>query len=87
MYCNCHRNLVAGNIGNAISKVVKTISKAAQGDLTVSFDIKRRDEFQILVDSLEHMMENMRKLIGEVAEVGLEFAKSSELVSKPPQIS
>ncbi len=74
--------LVAGNIGNAISKVVKTISKAAQGDLTVSFDIKRRDEFQILVDSLEHMMENMRKLIGEVAEVGLEFAKSSELVSK-----
>ncbi|MDD4112038.1 MAG: methyl-accepting chemotaxis protein [Herbinix sp.] len=74
--------MIAGSIGNAITKVVHTISRAAQGDLTVSFETKRRDEFQLLADSLEHMMENMRRLIGEVAEIGLEFAASSEVVSR-----
>ena len=52
--------IIAGSVGNAITKVVSTISKAAQGDLTVSFGIKRKDEFQLLVDSLENMMENIR---------------------------
>lgn len=74
--------IIAGSVGNAITKVVSTISKAAQGDLTVSFGIKRKDEFQLLVDSLENMMENIRRLIGEVAEIGLEFANSSDFVSK-----
>ena len=74
--------MIAGNVGNAITNVVKSIARAARGDLTVSFATKRKDEFQYLADSLEHMMENMRKLIGEVAEIGLEFANSSEMVSR-----
>lgn len=74
--------VIAGSVGNAVSKVVETISKAAKGDLTVSFETKRSDEFKLIADSLEHMMENMRRLIGEVADIGLEFASSSEIVSK-----
>ncbi|NLO08417.1 MAG: methyl-accepting chemotaxis protein [Clostridiales bacterium] len=74
--------ITAGSIGNAISKLVHTISKASKGDLTVSFETKRRDEFLLLANSLEHMTESMRGLIGEVAEIGLEFANSSEIVSR-----
>lgn len=74
--------IIAGSVGNAITKLVHTISKASQGDLTVTFETRQRDEFQLLANSLEHMMESMRSLIGEVAEIGLEFANSSEIVSK-----
>lgn len=73
--------LLAVGIGYAISKLVKSISLAAQGDLTTKFDTKRKDEFKILSESLEDMMVGMRNLIGEVAVIGLKFGDSAGLVS------
>lgn len=74
--------IIAGGVGNAITSVVNSITKVANGDLTVSFASKRKDEFKYLADNMEHMMERIRTLIGEVAEIGLEFARSSEMVSQ-----
>jgi methyl-accepting chemotaxis protein len=73
--------IIAAGIGNAISKLVKAISKAANGDLTTTFDTRRKDEFRILSHSLNDMMGSMRNLIGEVAEVGLKFSDSTKVVS------
>lgn len=73
--------LLAVGIGYAISKLVKSISLAAQGDLTTKFDTKRKDEFLVLSNSLEDMMGGMRNLIGEVAVIGLKFGDSAGLVS------
>jgi len=72
---------IAGGIGNAISKLVKAISRAAKGDLTTTFDTKRKDEFLILSRSLTDMMVGMRSLIGEVAEIGNKFSGSADFVS------
>lgn len=69
--------MISGSIGKAISQLVASISRAAKGDLTSSFETKRKDEFLILSRSLHDMMGGMSSLIGEVAELGLNFTKSA----------
>jgi methyl-accepting chemotaxis protein len=73
--------LIAGGIASSISKLMKSIAKAAKGDLTVSFDTKRKDEFGILSGSLSEMMQGMRNLIGEVADVGTKVSESAGVLS------
>lgn len=73
--------LLAGGIAAAINKLMKTITKAAKGDLTVTFTTKRKDEFQILSDGLTYMVAGMKNLIGHVAEVGTRVIGSADLLS------
>lgn len=73
-------SLIAGGIGSAITKLVKSISRAATGDLTSSFETKRKDEFRILADSLTDMLGQIRGLVKEVADIGLKFGNSSGVV-------
>lgn len=73
--------IIAGGIGNAIAKLVKSISLAAQGDLTAKFSTKRKDEFKILSDGLADMTTGMSNLIGEVAGVGNKVTESADLLS------
>ncbi len=70
-------SIIAGGIGSAISKLLKSITLAARGDLTASFDTKRKDEFQVLSKGLTDMVGGMRHLIGEVAEVGTKVSESA----------
>lgn len=69
--------LVAGGITRAISHLRKAVVQASTGDLTANFRTKRKDEFRILSYGIEDMMSNMRKLIGEVQEVGNKLSNSS----------
>ncbi|HEX3075308.1 MAG TPA: HAMP domain-containing protein [Lachnospiraceae bacterium] len=62
---------MAAGIGRAI-RMQKALSKASQGDLTVSIDIKRRDEFQSLSSSILNMIRNMKESITKTAQVGKE---------------
>ncbi len=73
--------IIAGGIGSAITKLVKSISLAAQGDLTAKFNTKRKDEFRILANGLSDMTAGMSNLIGEVAGVGLKVTESADLLS------
>jgi methyl-accepting chemotaxis protein len=73
--------IIASGIGNAISKLMKSISMAARGDLTADFNTKRKDEFLVLSNSLSDMMSSMRNLIGEVAEVGTKVSGSAGQLS------
>ncbi len=73
--------IIAGGIGSAISKLMKSISQAAKGDLTAKFETKRKDELQVLSNGLSDMVGNMRNLIGEVAEVGTKVSDSASVLS------
>ena len=68
---------VAGGIGNAISSLTKSISQSSKGDLTTKFDTKRKDEFLVLSNGIANMMSSMRKLIGEVQQVGSKVSGSA----------
>ena len=71
--------LITAGIAGAISSMNKSISQVAGGDLTASFDTKRKDEFLALSRGISNMVEHMRNLIGEVQAVG--SAVSSSAVS------
>lgn len=74
--------LISGGIGKAISDLVKSIGLAAKGDLTGTFETKRKDEFYILTRSLNDMTGGMKNLIGEAADIGNKFADSANFVSQ-----
>lgn len=73
--------VISGGFSSAINKLVKSISLAAKGDLTVNFKTKRKDEFKILSDGLSNMTAGMSNLIGEVAGVGKKVTESADLLS------
>ncbi len=61
--------LITAGIAGTIKSMNKSISQVAKGDLTATFDTKRKDEFLALSTGISDMVGNMRKLIGEVQEV------------------
>jgi methyl-accepting chemotaxis protein len=73
--------LIVGGIANAISFLNKRITLAAKGDLTTSFETKRKDEFLHLSQGIGNMLSDMRKLIGEVQLVGSKVSTSASGVT------
>ncbi|TAH75015.1 MAG: methyl-accepting chemotaxis protein [Anaerolineaceae bacterium] len=69
--------IIAGGIANAIGSFKKAIAQASKGDLTTKFDTKRKDEFLTLSNGMANMLTDMRKLIGDVQEVGGKVNKSA----------
>ncbi len=72
---------IAGGIGVAIGRLMKSIGTASKGDLTVEFHTKRHDEFKFLSKGLNNMTTGMRNLIGEVAAVGGKVTNSADSLS------
>lgn len=78
----------ATSLSSAIKKAVQGISKVAEGDLTYNIKTRRKDEFGILTENLDHMRHNMKKLItntsivsSEVKDSTIEVSKSSEVIT------
>ena len=60
--------VMASGIGSTIRKIMQEVGKAAEGDLTVSVQVKRKDEFGMLSNSINGMIRNMQSLIAKVSE-------------------
>lgn len=65
-------SLIAISISKTLKIMIRALEKVAQGDLTVSFHTKRKDEFRLLNDSLNHMLSGVRSLMTEVNGFGTE---------------
>ena len=78
--------VLARGIGKAIGDMKDTMERVAQGDLTVQFKTKRKDEFKILENSLSNMIGNMQQLVKEVAEVSDRVEVSAEDLSNTSSI-
>ena len=79
-------SVMSSSISGAIHKTNVVLAKAADGDLTVNINLKRKDEFLTLSHSITHMMGSMKSLImkmagvsGTVATSALEVSNNSEL--------
>lgn len=75
----------AGLLSIGIDRTIKTINKnlreAANGNLTVAFTSKRKDEFNILIEQIQATFTNMKKLIQQVKQLSSEVSHSSSNVS------
>lgn len=77
---------VASGIGRQIKEVNHTLSKASSGDLTVKVDTSRKDEFKILSDSINNMLQSMKELIIKASDVGKSVINSTKEVSENSDI-
>ena len=69
--------LISNNIDNIIKRIIEKLKQAANGDLTVEFDINRKDEFKILINQVQATFINMKNLVKQVNELSEEVSKSS----------
>ncbi len=60
---------ITGGITSTINSINKSIDLVAKGDLRNPINTNRKDEFALLSNGINVMMENMRKLIGNVQSV------------------
>ncbi len=65
-------------VGNPIEMLMNEAGKIAGGDLTGQVVVSSHDEMGALGDSLNHMIENLRKVIGQVNGMSEQVAAASE---------
>ena len=80
--------LVSAGITNPIRQLQSLMELAGQGDLTVSSEIKTRDEIKALGDSFNVMISSQSKIVSEVRNNTQELsAGSQEMAASSEQIS
>ncbi len=72
--------LLALGINKNIHHIMRGLSKASKGDMTVSFSTRRKDEFAMLTNGLNEMVGSIRQLIEKVADVGMDVNRTSKEV-------
>lgn len=73
--------LIARSINSSIKNIIQPIQLAADGDLTVSINTERKDEFKALNEAISHMLTSMKTLINKAAELGDKVMCSVEVVN------
>lgn len=72
--------LLSRSLRRGVNDITQSLDRAAQGDFTVSINVKRRDEFGQIATSIDHMIAGVRALIVEVKGVMETVKNASELV-------
>lgn len=74
--------LITQNFSGAITNIINTLSLASEGNLMVSIEDVRKDEFGILSKSINDMIASLKDIIEKAAKVGQTVVKSSRNVSE-----
>lgn len=69
--------VISTSINRGIKKISGSLSAAAKGDLTVELKVKRKDEFGLLAENFNNMLEGIKKLLIQAAEIGAKVRDSS----------
>jgi methyl-accepting chemotaxis protein len=78
--------IVAYGFGKAISEMIRTLSKATEGDLTATVNHIRKDEFGILSKSINQMIGSLNEIINKASKVGQTVAASSKNISENSEL-
>jgi methyl-accepting chemotaxis protein len=73
--------LISNGIDKTIKYIIAKIKKVSGGDLTIKLNTKRRDEFRVLMDEMNHAFLNTKDLVGQVKDLGEEVSEASVNVS------
>lgn len=72
---------ISGGMSRTIYKLVRTVEKAASGDLTQKPESNRHDELGVLTRHVRAMMDSMRLLIEDTAETAAMVSKDIQSVN------
>jgi len=61
-----------------VNNLVQATTKIAQGDLTARVEVKSNDEFGILADNYNKMVESIKNLIGGISEIAVTVDQASK---------
>lgn len=73
--------LTARGISRVIHRTNRTLGEVAKGNLTLSVVVDRKDEFLILADGINQMIQSMKNLVQKMAKVSTSVAESSKKIS------
>lgn len=76
---------MSSTITSRIRKLMRTLERFADGDLTANVNLKCKDEFAVLAHSTNHAMENIRKLISETGTLSAEVQNTANVVTSNAQ--
>lgn len=74
-------SMFAGNFSKSIRRVNRTLDKIAGGDFSVRLNLKRKDEFKLLANGVNHMADNVCGLVRQVREAGTVLSEDVEGVA------
>lgn len=74
--------IFAGRIKTANREILKVTRKISKGDLTTKVQLKGKDEFILLANGVNLMIEEMQELIGHISQVSGEILASSNMVEE-----
>lgn len=73
--------LITFGISKEIARIIKKLKLVASGNLTVKFNTKRKDEFLILTQNIQEMIDSMKALINKTKELSNTVSDSSMQVT------
>ena len=77
--------LISKSISNPINEGVLFADKIANGDLTATLSLNRKDEVGALVDALNKMKMNLNRMMSEIKEAAGQVASGSRQISSSSQ--
>ena len=75
-------SIIAIGISKTLKSMVSSLDKVAEGDLTTDFVTKRKDEFMLLNNGLNHMLGGVRDIMTDVHGFGKEVKDMSYSVAE-----
>ncbi|MDF2483934.1 MAG: hypothetical protein K0R46_102, partial [Herbinix sp.] len=72
--------MISTGISTTIKHIVSGVKRAAVGDLTVTFETKRKDDLELLIHSLSEMVYSMKGLIEKTVHVSSAVKNSAQIV-------
>lgn len=74
--------IISQGIDKTIKGIIHPLKRAANGDLTVKFNSKRKDEFYILIEEIQNTFTKMKELIKQVNSLSVEVSATSVSVTE-----
>ena len=72
---------IAQSIARPLGKLVAVVAKVAEGDLREKSDIDTKDEVGVLSESINRMVDQLRVVVGDIAESAQSVAAATEQIS------
>ena len=79
-------SIIAKGISKSISQVNKLMETTSKGDLTGKLEIKREDEFKLLSNSIDDMIQSMKDLIRKTNSLSMQVKTSADKVDENSDI-